>query len=286
MILYGGIKMRQNRKKRQLRALICLLACAFALSCASCGDAQSAQGAEQQASSEQTEEAGESEETGESISAGAEDAEETASAAYSRQPQQIAEDFVQTWNSKWIEIEENGVTSTMTGCAFLADLDGDGLGELIFLYDNDIHYDAVVYRISGQSAEELGSFTLSNTSPELHFTVFSGGQGQHGDILRHIAVRELTAQNGSETEESYITVDQDKVLQEILFSTTYDGVDTYYDSIMAGANEIPLEEFDAMRQDLLQGAQESGSITFTAADFIDFSDTDALTSYIEGVLTK
>ena len=75
------------------------------------------------------------------------------------------------------------------------------------------------------------------------------------------------------------------MLQEILFSTTYDGVDTYYDSIIAGAQEISLEEFDAMRDELLSGAEESGTVTFTAGDFIDFSDTETLTEYIAGLFT-
>lgn len=59
-------------------------------------------------------------------------------------------------------------------------------------------------------------------------------QGENGAVLKHVAVRELTSETQNETEESYIMMEDGKVLQEILFSTTYDGVDTYYDSIMAG----------------------------------------------------
>lgn len=162
-------------------------------------------------------------------------------------------------------------------------MDNDGAKELIFLYDNDVNFNAVVYRISGDKTEELGTFVLSNTSPELNFTVY---QGENGAILKHVAVRELTSETQNETEESYIMMEDGKVLQEILFSTTYDGVDTYYDSIMAGANEISLEEFDAMRQDLLGDAQEVGNVTFTPEDFVDFSDSDALNSYLLDLLSK
>ena len=109
---------------------------------------------------------------------------------------------------------------------------------------------------------------------------------ENGAILKHVAVRELTSETQNETEESYIMMEDGKVLQEILFSTTYDGVDTYYDSIMAGANEISLEEFDAMRQDLLGDAQEVGNVTFTPEDFVDFSDSDALNSYLLDLLSK
>lgn len=271
-------------KNHKERWCALLLACLLTFGMAGCGqDTQQAesesnttQQTQEQTESQQTE-SQQTEETAET-----ETADSSTQMSYSRSAQEIAEDFTQTWASKWIAIEEDGVTSTMTGCGFLADLDGDGLGELIFLYDNDIHYDAVVYRVSGNSAEELGSFTLSNTSPELHFTIFDGSEGS---ILRHVAVRELSGQSGSETEESYITLEDGKVLQEILFSTTYDGVDTYYDSIVAGAQEISLEEFDAMRDELLSGAEESGTVTFTAGDFIDFSDTETLTEYIAGLFT-
>ena len=256
-----------------------LLACLLAFGMAGCGQ-DTPQAESESNTTQQTQEQTESQQTEET--AETETADSSTQMSYSRSAQEIAEDFTQTWASKWIAIEEDGVTSTMTGCGFLADLDGDGLGELIFLYDNDIHYDAVVYRVSGDSAEELGSFTLSNTSPELHFAIFDGSEGS---ILRHIAVRELSGQSGSETEESYITLEDGKVLQEILFSTTYDGVDTYYDSIVAGAQEISLEEFDAMRDELLSGAEESGTVTFTAGDFIDFSDTETLTEYIAGLFT-
>lgn len=262
-------------KKYKGRWAALLLACLLAFGMAGCG--QDSQQAESESNTtQQVQEQTEPQQAGEA-------ADSASQTAYSRSAQEIAEDFTQTWTSKWISIEEDGVTSSMMGCAFLADLDGDGLGELIFLYDNDIRYDAIVYRISGDSAEELGGFTLSNTSPELHFTIFDGS---HGNILRHIAVRELSAQSGSETEESYIAMEDGKVLQEVLFSTTYDGVDTYYDSVVAGAKEISLEQFDAMRDELLGGAKESGTVTFTASDFIDFSDTDALTSYIAGLLSE
>lgn len=52
------------------------------------------------------------------------------------------------------------------------------------------------------------------------------------------------------------------------------------------ANEISLEEFDAMRQELLGDAQEVGNVTFTPEDFVDFSDSDALNSYLLDLLSK
>ena len=214
---------------------------------------------------------------------GAEENTSTTDVSFSRSNEEIAKDFCTVWADKWAQIEEEGVTSNQQGRAFLEDMDNDGAKELIFLYDNDVNFNAVVYRISGDKTEELGTFVLSNTSPELNFTVY---QGENGAILKHVAVRELTSETQNETEESYIMMEDGKVLQEILFSTTYDGVDTYYDSIMAGANEISLEEFDAMRQELLGDAQEVGNVTFTPEDFVDFSDSDALNSYLLDLLSK
>lgn len=214
---------------------------------------------------------------------GVEENTSTTDVSFSRSNEEIAKDFCTVWADKWAQIEEEGVTSNQQGRAFLEDMDNDGAKELIFLYDNDVNFNAVVYRISGDKTEELGTFVLSNTSPELNFTVY---QGENGAILKHVAVRELTSETQNETEESYIMMEDGKVLQEILFSTTYDGVDTYYDSIMAGANEISLEEFDAMRQDLLGDAQEVGNVTFTPEDFVDFSDSDALNSYLLDLLSK
>ena len=153
---------------------------------------------------------------------GVEENTSTTDVSFSRSNEEIAKDFCTVWADKWAQIEEEGVTSNQQGRAFLEDMDNDGAKELIFLYDNDVNFNAVVYRISGDKTEELGTFVLSNTSPELNFTVY---QGENGVILKHVAVRELTSETQNETEESYIMMEDGKVLQEILFSTTYDGVD-------------------------------------------------------------
>lgn len=135
---------------------------------------------------------------------GAEENTSTTDVSFSRSNEEIAKDFCTVWADKWAQIEEEGVTSNQQGRAFLEDMDNDGAKELIFLYDNDVNFNAVVYRISSDKTEELGTFVLSNTSPELNFTVY---QGENGVILKHVAVRELTSETQNETEESYIMME-------------------------------------------------------------------------------
>ncbi len=127
---------------------------------------------------------------------GVEENTSTTDVSFSRSNEEIAKDFCTVWADKWAQIEEEGVTSNQQGRAFLEDMDNDGAKELIFLYDNDVNFNAVVYRISGDKTEELGTFVLSNTSPELNFTVY---QGENGAILKHVAVRELTSETQNDS---------------------------------------------------------------------------------------
>lgn len=108
-------------KNHKERWCALLLACLLAFGMAGCG--QDTQQAESESNTtQQTQEQTESQQTEET--AETETADSSTQMSYSRSAQEIAEDFTQTWASKWIAIEEDGVTSTMTGCGFLADLVG------------------------------------------------------------------------------------------------------------------------------------------------------------------
>lgn len=81
---------------------------------------------------------------------------------------QLIDDFTEVWATKWNELADDMVMSEQMGRAFLADLDGDGADELIFLYDDYLRYQGIVYRL-GDSIEELGSFSISNPSLSWNF---------------------------------------------------------------------------------------------------------------------
>ncbi len=191
----------------------------------------------------------------------------------------IAEHFAEVWEEKWASLQQEGMVSNGTGYSFLADMDNDNVPELIFLYDNDVNYDGIIYRLDKEKIEELGSFRISHTEPVLSFGIY---QSENGAILKNVAVRPLA--DSTETEESYITVEDSKVLQEILFSTTYEGVDTYYDSILAGAKEISLEEFNQMREDILSRAKETASIFLEPEDSVNCSDPNAVAASVQSLL--
>ena len=89
---------------------------------------------------------------------------------------QLIDDFAEVWATKWNELADDVVMSEQMGRAFLADLDSDGADELVFLYDDYLRYQGIVYRL-GDSIEELGSFSVSNPSPELEFSIYQNGQG-------------------------------------------------------------------------------------------------------------
>lgn len=100
-------------KNHKERWCALLLACLLAFGMAGCG--QDTQQAESESNTtQQTQEQTESQQTEET--AETETADSSTQMSYSRSAQEIAEDFTQTWASKWIAIEEDGVTSTMTGC--------------------------------------------------------------------------------------------------------------------------------------------------------------------------
>lgn len=191
----------------------------------------------------------------------------------------IAERFAKVWEEKWASLQQEGTVSNGTGYSFLADMDNDNAPELIFLYNNDVNYDGIIYRLDKEKIEELGSFRISHTEPVLSFGIY---QSENGVILKNVAVRPLA--DSTETEESYITVEDSKVLQEILFSTTYESVDTYYDSILAGAKEISLEEFNQMREDILSGAKETASVFLEPEDSVNCSDPNAVAASVQSLL--
>lgn len=194
--------------------------------------------------------------------------------------EKIAQNFATEWSNKWTQLQEEGIISNGIGYAFLADMDNDDHDELIFLYDYDISYEATIYRINNNDIQEMGSFTVSHTDPVLSFTIY---EAPGGAILKNISVRSHEM-DSSETEESYITMESNKVLQEILFCTSYDGSDTYYDSVLAGAKEISLDEFNKMREEILSDAKELYTIFLEPENSVDCTDADAVTSYIQNLL--
>jgi len=58
---------------------------------------------------------------------------------------QLIDDFAEVWATKWNELADDVVMSEQMGRAFLADLDGDGADELIFLYDDYLRYQGIRY---------------------------------------------------------------------------------------------------------------------------------------------
>ena len=87
------------------------------------------------------------------------------------------------WEQKWAEIELDGVVSNLEGRIFSVDFDNDQTDELVFLYDDDVSYQGVVYRL-GDSIEELGGFTVSNTGSEFSCSLYENPQG---NVLYHKA---------------------------------------------------------------------------------------------------
>lgn len=258
--------------KKYTRCLLALLLVAAAVwNLAGCSDAQ--QPAQEPADTEQA--AGQEDDTSE---------EEQPSAQYSRTSEEIAQQFAQQWVERWAQIEPELTMTNRDGRAFLADLDGDGLGELIFLYDNYINYDALVYRISGEQAEELGGFTVSNASGgELNFSLYQGAQ----PVLYYQEVQSHASEQGSrETEESFVSLQNDAVVRSTLYYTSYGETSTYYDSVEAGANEISKDDYDLLRIGLLGSGEASQEIVLTAQDTVDCADQQAVQDYVQALLEQ
>lgn len=247
--------MMKKYKQKILSALLCAL---LLLNMAGCAKEQSPDEADNTTDIEQ-----------------AEPDNNTETAENSSEVSSLAQSFADYWQ----ETQANQNSDELYGCGLYLDMDNDGTKELILLCDGFDGYDAHVYHLDSENVEEIGSFTLNRTDPVLLFTTY---QTSSGILLKNVAVRTSAAESaGSETEESYITMEGGKILQEILFCTSFDGVDTYYDSVLAGANEISEAEFQAMRDEILAGAKELDKITFEPEDFVDLSDADALTKYLE-----
>lgn len=189
---------------------------------------------------------------------------------------QLIDDFAEIWATKWNELADDVVMSEQMGRAFLADLDGDGADELIFLYDDYLRYQGIVYRL-GDSIEELGSFSVSNPSPELEFSIYQNGQGT---VLYHKAVITHAGEMGTETEESFIRLEDGAVVQDGLYSTNANGTETYLDGMQAGANELTREDYELLRIGMLGSSTPSRTICFEADDFFDFTDSSALSDYL------
>lgn len=189
---------------------------------------------------------------------------------------QLIDDFAEVWATKWNELADDVVMSEQMGRAFLADLDSDGADELVFLYDDYLRYQGIVYRL-GDSIEELGSFSVSNPSPELEFSIYQNGQGT---VLYHKAVITHAGEMGTETEESFIRLEDGAVVQDGLYSTNANGTETYLDGMQAGANELTREDYELLRIGMLGSSTPSRTIRFEVDDFFDFTDSSALSDYL------
>lgn len=189
---------------------------------------------------------------------------------------QLIDDFAEVWATKWNELADDVVMSEQMGRAFLADLDSDGADELVFLYDDYLRYQGIVYRL-GDSIEELGSFSVSNPSPELEFSVYQNGQGT---VLYHKAVITHAGEMGTETEESFIRLEDGAVVQDGLYSISANGTESYHDGMQAGANELTREDYELLRIGMLGSSTPSRTIRFEADDFFDFTDSSALSDYL------
>jgi hypothetical protein len=237
--------MKQNRN----RILLALLLCLSVLGLAACSSDQAADPAPQEESAA----AAEPDESG---------ADQPADKSF-------AEQFAPVWAQKWAQIEEDGVLSSLDGRAFTADLDHDQRDELIFLYDDDVNYQGVVYRL-GDTIEELGEFTISNVGPELSFALYENPQGT---VLYHKAERvHAGEESGSETEESFLRLEDGALIQEGLYSTNYGGTATYYDSMAAGANELNQEDYELLRIGMLGSTNPARTISLQPGDSFDCSD--------------
>lgn len=264
--------MRKHTKKW----LALLLAMVTAWSLFGCSATQ------QQETADSTEQTQTTEETSEQETSSSESQDEqTAQAQYSRTPEEIAQQFAQQWVERWSQLQSELTMTNGQGRAFLADLDNDGLGELIFLYDNYIDYDALVYRISGEQAEELGQFTVSNSSNgELSFSLYQSAQ----PVLYYQTVQTHASQEGSsETEENFISLQDGAIVRNTLYFTSYGDTNTYYDSVEAGANEISQEDYDLLRIGLFGSEEVSQEIVLSAEDTVDCSDEQAVADYVQAL---
>ena len=180
---------------------------------------------------------------------------------------QLIDDFAEVWATKWNELADDVVMSEPMGRAFLADLDSDGADELVFLYDDYLRYQGIVYRL-GDSIEELGSFSVSNPSPELEFSIYQNGQGT---VLYHKAVITHAGEMGTETEESFIRLEDGAVVQDGLYSTNANGTETYLDGMQAGANELTREDYELLRIGMLGSSTPSRTIRFEAEGDFSFN---------------
>lgn len=249
-------------KKFPKRILLALLLSASILGLAACSATETADPAVQE----------------ESVSAT-----EPKPSAEAKEDDSLAARCSKVWEQKWAEIELDGVVSNLEGRIFSVDFDNDQTNELVFLYDDDVSYQGVVYRL-GDSIEELGGFTVSNTGSEFSFSLYENPQG---NVLYHKAERTHEADgSGTEIEESFIRLADGALIQESLYSTDYNGDVTYYDSMAAGANELNEEDYELLRIGMLGGSTPAKTISFQPGDFFDCSDPNEVTQRVEQLLSQ
>lgn len=215
-------------------------------------------------------------------SAPVEEKEETSAPAQENKSddhQATAQKFATLWESKWKELSDSGIISNGNGNGFLADMDADGQDELIFLYDSWRSECGFVFSL-GKEPKIIDEFRVAVTEPVLTFTPY---KTKNGILLQNIAVHTHVVDSSTETEETYIKLEDGHLSSQVLYYSSYGDVDTYYDM---DSNEISADVFAALRDEILSEAEPLEPIYFEEGDFVDCSDTKAVEEYVKKLLDK
>ena len=165
------------------------------------------------------------------------------------------------------------------GKAFLADLDGDNVPEIFFLYDNWRSSRGVVYAIDGESVRELGEFDAASFyNQDLSFELY---QGEEGAILHTQSVLETGVADPREPVTDYYLSLQDGKLtvQEISWIRSKDGDFLEEEDVRSQA------EREKETTKILQGRSLAQTILLPKEEIIeDFTDSAVLENTMMALL--
>ena len=205
---------------------------------------------------------------------------------FTRTPEEIAEDFVGIWKAKWNTIEGSQDFLLDDGKAFLADLDGDLLPELFFVYDNYKTSGVVAYRISGDTTEELICFDSSLITNELTFELY---QGRKKNIIHTESIFYGPAADPSDWITGvYVTCSDNgiSVDRACRLEPAYGGETVYYESPEDGT-EITKAEYEDRIAGILKDTQLSETVVLPKDDVVEgFLDGDSLEQYILSLINQ
>ncbi len=203
--------------------------------------------------------------------------------------EEIAQKFTAVWLEKWNTIEGHDEMLLGEGKAYLADVTGDGLPELFFLYDNYKLSGVVVYDISGKEIQELGSFDASSFygQQDVRFALYRGNNGSivHTESILYgsaadprDAITDVYAvyQNGRlqvHEPAPYRIASRDGSGQTVYYASPYD------------ATVIPQDEHERRVVDILGQAELAETIVLTAdSPVVSFQEAGALEPYIQSLV--